>query len=524
MLSSYFGPSVAIRANGDTDYVVTDAYSGASANDELGLAQPIYMHNVIPASHGYQSVDFTAPLDNSCAGQDGFDTMILMKDFNGLNHFLSPAGGQNFVSYNGETWNSSTLSSQPRMSGEVTFAYVKQETYVCYKNHGVFKYDPFSKTLQPVELFGIDSSEISGITSALGMIIAWTDDTIYRSSFENPVDFTPSLRTGAGSQQLISLRGQIVAALPHTEGFIVYSTENAIYARSTGDLAYPFNYNEVEGASGIISAHHVASDTTYGVHYAWTKAGLQTVRNDQAKLMFAEVTDFLTCGYIEDYINSWDDKDRIGSPLNKNGYDPFYEGYYSECPNNLIMTAYEKPLEIKVNVVSTRYLAISYGIGELSHVLVYDLGLQRFGKLRIPHVDIFNYQEPETFGVDTARNSFGLLQKNGTIRLMNMKLSQPATDAVFMFGRLSLSRASITLMDTIHLSGMFDEAGGFKMNTLISIDGMTMLEDVYLIPFHDTKQTKVYGARVSGKSHVLKMTGTFSLNGIEVEMFDGGNR
>ena len=97
MLSQFFGPSVAIRSNGDTDYIVTDAYSGTAANDELGIAQPIYMHNVLPVSHGYQSVDFKTVLDNFCENQGDFDQVIQVEDFNGMNHMLSPAGGQNFV-------------------------------------------------------------------------------------------------------------------------------------------------------------------------------------------------------------------------------------------------------------------------------------------------------------------------------------------------------------------------------------------------------------------------------------------
>ena len=524
LVSAFFGPSVAIRSNGDTDYVVTDAYSGTAANDELGIAQPVYMHNVIPVSHGFQSVDYTTPLDNSCAGQDGFDTLIPLKDFNDLNHMLSPGNGQNFISSTGEHWSSALLPGDTRLSGQVTYAYIRQQTYVCYKNLGIFRYDPVSRTLQQLVLVGLNSDEIGGITAAYGMLIAWTDDTVYHSSFENPEDFTPSIRTGAGSQQVEYMRGTIVACLPYTSGFIIYSTENAVYARGTNDLSYPFVYDEIKGSAGILTPAHVASDTTFGIHYAWTKAGLQSINSDSAKLLFPEVTDFLTCGYIEDYINSFDGEDRIGSALERVGPDSLHEGNYCECPNNLIMKNYDLPLEIKVNVVATRYLAISYGIGELTHILLWDLGLARFGKLRIPHVDVFTYVEPETSGKDTARESFGLLQKNGTIRKLNMKLDQPATDSILMFGRISLNRANMTLLDEFDLAGYFEPGGRLTTNVIISIDGATMLEDIYLEPTHATKFLQHYGARLTAQNHILKMMGTFSLSGISCKLENGGDR
>ena len=524
LMTAFFGDSVAIRSNGDTDYVVTDAYSGTSANDELGIAQPIYMHNVIPVSHGLQSVDYQTELDNSCKNQSGFDTMIPLRDVNGLNHLLSPANGQNFISSNGETWSSALLSTDTRLSGEVSYAHIRSQTYVCYKNLGIYRYDPVSQTLQELELIGLNSDQVSGITAAYGMLIAWTDDTVYRSSFENPEDFTPSLRTGSGSQQITVARGLIVACLPHTDGFIIYCTENAVYANGTNDLAYPFEYGEVRGSAGLISPSHVASDTTFGVHYAWTKAGLQTISSDTAKLLFPEVTDFLTCGYLEDYINNWDGQERIGSEINRPGFDPFHEGYYSECPNNLVLRKYTLPLEIKVNVVGARYLAISYGIGELTHVLLWDLGLARFGKLRIPHVDIFTFAEPETVGAETARDSFGLLQKDGTIRRMDMQLYQPATDSVMFFGRLSLNRAALTTLDEFSFLGHFDPAGILTVADIITIDGGTMLEDIYLMPTHATKSAFKYGARITGENHILKLTGTFSLASIGAKLESGGDR
>lgn len=524
MLSSYFGPSVAVRGNGDSDYIVTDAYSGTAANDEIGIPQPIYMHNVFPVSHGLQSIDFDAPLDNACRGQDGFDTLINLQDYNGMNHFLSPAGGQNFVSSDGESWTPTQLPTDIRLSGDVSFAHVRQQTYIAYRNQGVFKYDPISRSLQPAILIGINATEIAGITYAQGQLIAYTDDSIYYSSFEDPQDFTPSRRTGAGSVQVVEARGLIVACLPHTGGFMVYTTENAVYARSTSDLAYPFTYEEVKGSAGISSIHHVASDSTFAQHFAWTKAGLLSVAQSEARPRFPEITDFLTCGYIEDYINNFDGQERLGTELGEMNQRVVHEKPYSSCPNNLVKIQYDNPLAIKINVVATRYLAVSYGISNLTHAIVLDLALNRFGKIRIPHVDIFNYTRPESAGFDDSKMNFGILQEDGTIRRVNFKLHFPATDSVLLFGRLQLNRGNSTILDILKLGGFFNPDSPLAVSDLLSLDGMTLLEDIHLLPFSDTEQMKIYGARTTGLNHTIKISGTFSLASIEADLNSGGNR
>src|SRR5690606_12489039 len=133
------------------------------------------------------------------------------------------------------------------------------------------------------------------------------------------------LRTGADAQQVTEIRRNIISCLPHTSGFIIYSTQNAVYARGTSDLPYPFIYEEIRGSAGILTPQHVASDTTYGSHFAWTKAGMHKIDADAARLLFPEATAFLTCGYIEDYINNWDGQERIGTDIFRPNFDVFHE-------------------------------------------------------------------------------------------------------------------------------------------------------------------------------------------------------
>src|SRR5690606_26897824 len=128
----------------------------------------------------------------------------------------------------------------------------------------------------------------------------------------------------------------------------------------------------------------------------------------------------------------------------------------------------------------------------------------RFGKLRMPHVDVFNYEQPETSGRDTANEAFGLLQKDGTIRRLNMKLTYPATDAVMFFGRISLSRDSVTTLDDFSLHGFFNPKGRMTVNCLLGIDSMTLLEDIYLMPNHATEQVYKYDSRLTAENHTLK--------------------
>ena len=95
LLSYYFGPSVVIRTKSDNDYIVTDAYTGnAIANAEVGIAQPLYMHNVMPSSYGYESVGYRTEVRPAAglAATGAYNRITLLRNRAEQRHYMSTAG------------------------------------------------------------------------------------------------------------------------------------------------------------------------------------------------------------------------------------------------------------------------------------------------------------------------------------------------------------------------------------------------------------------------------------------------
>ena len=516
LLSSYLGRSVASRSPEDSDYVVTDAYSGAAANDDIGLAQPIYMHNVMPVSHGLQSVGYATELDNSLSPYTNFDQVLVLRTANEHPHLFVPGAGVNYINSTGEDWVAQNPQSATKLGGHVTKAYSYQRSFVCYKRNGIFEYNSITKTLDPVVLAGVNANQIDGICYSNNFLILYTDDTVYWSSVLDPTDFVPSISTGSSSEKLIFARGAIVNVLPIHNGFVVYTTHNAISAYWTGDLTSPWVFREIAGSAGITNPEHVSHDSNYAAHFAWTTSGFMQLNKEGGVATFPEVTDFLTCGMLEEYIGDVDGfakgvKERAGflvaqtaQPLNS-------------CANILERQTYEVPLRIKVAFIGSRYVAISYGkTTKLSHILVYDLALRRWGKLRIKHSDVFQYTNPSkqlSFGV---RESFGVLQDNGNILTVDFSHDAQVTDAVLLFGRIQHGRNQVCTLMATEVDGIL--ATNIKLDWIPSFDGATMLPAVTPLPVISNANMLKVAGRHTALNFVARLVGGFSLSSLQVSL------
>lgn len=524
LLSSYMGRSVAMRSPDDSDYVVTDSYTGTSANDEIGLGQPIYMHNVMPVSHGLQSVGYKVELDNSDNSKVDFDQALILRSRNETRHILVPARGANYININGTTWSDTSSPGDIKLGGFVTRAYVGQRTFVCYQQQGIFEYDSDSHLLRPITLTGATDSEFAGICSSNNFLLAFTSDTIFYSSIIDPLDFVPDLSTGAGSSKITFLRGAIVAVLPIHNGFVLYSTVNAVSAYWTGELSSPWVFREIPSSAGIVSPEHVSADSNYGNHFAWTTSGFMQIGKEAAVINAPEVTDYLTCGRLEDYIGEINSAGQGTEDLVADCMAAEKQLNFNSDPNGLKNYSYEGQLKIKLAFIGTRYLAISYGINnKLTHILVSDLALKRWGKLRIAHTDVFEYQNPAVEGRFDVKESFGILQANGTIQSVDFRLSTRATDSILMFGRIQHSRANMTTLYATELTGIIYK--NTQVRWIPSFDGSTLLPEYGPVCImHNDNMIKSAG-RFTAANFVLKVTGGFSIATIQCQVESAsGNR
>lgn len=350
--------------------------SGNSQRNQSSIPIPIYVSNYIPTAIGYSSMYFnkdavpkrlTNPLNKEATIFEVFSVDGIKSHIIGNSDAIYVRDGNNKV------WKR-LLPNDRKISPRdiVTTATVQGVTYICIRRIGVFTYDPVDLKLISVELDGLISQELLGITAVGSYLIAYNSNTIYWSSVLDPLDFVPSLTTGAGSTQVSSVRSDIVSCLSTKNGMIIYTTSGAVSAQLTGDMNNPLMYVELQGFPGIDSVYSLSLPKRNEDHYAVTKSGMYRINSTAASPIYPEISEFLRGKAIQEYVHDID----------------------STKAGKIKTTYSDDVLDYRLRTMYNDYLLISYSVRRDSthtHVLVYDIKLDRWGKLTINHVDILDY-------------------------------------------------------------------------------------------------------------------------------------
>ncbi len=509
LLSSFLGASISVRSNGDTDYVITDAYTGTQANNEIGIAQPIYLHNVMPSNYGFQSIGYKHVIANYIAPSSNFtmfDQAIILRSADEERYLLSPAQGTNYIlgSRNRSVWAKATQNTL-RLGGTVTKSYINARTIIAYANHTWLEYKSQSNTIDTVTPVGLEPAAIKGIVNANNYNIAYNSTTVYWSSVGDPLDFVPSLLTGAGSANPQSVRGAIVACLPIADGFVIYTTHNAVAAIWSGNSNAPWVFREIPGAAGIVTPEHVSSDSNYSTHFAWTTSGLQQIDKREGINIFPEVTDFLAKKQIEE----WSAEAKT--------IEPTVQLHQPHSCLALVTKNLLSPVKLKLNYIGTRFLAISYGeyTGQYQYILVYDSGLKRWGKLKIAHADCFEYSPPGR-EQPVPLESFGVLDAFGNIFTIDFSELRQSLDSVFIFGGIALTRDSYTRVSAISLDTT--STNSYRAKLYSAVSGRNLSKG-YALPENTIEPLGVkWKTSIVGTTHALELVGTFNLVSLLFEL------
>ncbi len=494
--SPTFGRSVIVRSPDDTDYVVTDGYTGTAANYEMGIPQPLYMHNVMPVAHGLQSCGYQQEI----AGINGnyeFDRALVLRTNYEEQHLLVPAKGLNYIAQTKNNWTLSGNPNNPRKGGFVTKAYVSARTFVMYDNQELSEYYSQSKALKPIQLNAIDASTFKGICASNNYLLGYTDDTLYWSSPIDPLEFEPSLSTGAGSTKISAVRGKITCVLPIHDGFVIYTTANAVAGRWSGNTQLPWIFREIPAASGVLNPEHVTYDSNYENHFAWTTSGLQAITPTQAAIFAPEVSDFLASGTVEDYTG---------------------------CAENdgLVSCCNPEALQIKLAAIGARYVAISYGHNALTHAIVYDIGLKRWGKLRITHQDCFEYAEPGKQGAK-FQHSFGFLKADGEVVTVLQQDCRDDLDAVLIFGRVQHNRNKLFTLQASEIDSL-GALTKLQLTVGTTFNGTDQVMRTSPFLFAGSNLMVKHLMKVTGLTHTLTLRGTFNLASWQLTGYSDFNR
>ena len=529
---------------------------------DVGIPQAYYMHNVMPTSQGFQSVGYTEVLAASTSGT--FTDIFLLTDAADNKAYLGVATGGELYINTGSGW---TLKGTYVYTGTVTTAYVSGVTYIYLGGYGCITYDFSGAAFAPITLTALDTTKVLGITGALGYLIAWNSPVagvtlsltstigspvltgatttgvivnqpvsganipagsyvvaidpgvsitinqnatiastinfifspqpaaIAWSSTVDPTDFTPSLITGAGGGAVEGARGAITFCLPHTLGFIVYTTVNAVAAVYSNNARYPFVFRELLSSGGLSNQSLVGYDANTGNHYAYTTSGFQLISTSQSQTLFPEMTDFIAGKLFEDY---------------------------DESTKTFSRTVLSATMQKRLHVISDRYLVVSYGISSLTHALVYDISTRRFGKLKIPHVAVLEYQLTSAGVTEIPRQSLAFLQADGTLKIVDFSSYSATSNGVLALGKYQFVRSRLMTLDTVAIENVY-YPNTFSCTVLSAINGKTQTSSTPSVLESADRQI-TYGSRVSGINHALVFSGSFLLESVVLQFHIHGKR
>jgi hypothetical protein len=503
LVSTFFGRSTMTRAPEDSNYVITNAYSGTQADRDIGIPMPIYMHNVFPTSYGLQSVGFTEVAPPALAAFPTSQSFIIRGEDESRKLAVLSASKLSVLTGTGwQQWAAPT--------GEATIAYLHQQTYLCYKTQGVFKVT--ATGLIPATPAGLIPSTLLGITNLGNYLIVFTHDTVHHIYAGK--DATPDLATATGSTKLLHADGAITHCQCVDSAIIVYTTTNAVQGKLTGDPKFPIKYSEIPGSGGVASSEHVTDG------YAWTTKGLQALTGEGMKLVFPEVTDFLSGHLIEDYIGATG-KQQVSNEATVWSSETQSWQDTAAGDNNLRTYNIAGQMRVKVAHIANRFLVISYGVSQdLNWALVFDSALKRWGKLRIPHTSCIELSTTvTTFEVN---HQLGVVKPDGSIVAINLEDRATGQDSVLIFGRLQHTRGGVLTLQAVELEN--GRPGEMQLSILTSLDGKNFNPDYQPTPQIVTANLTKWLMRTTGINHCIKLTGSFDLVTIQGSCTIGGSR
>lgn len=511
----------------DNNVRTTQAFYGTAESADYSIPQLMFCENVLPTAEGLMSVGYETIIEGLPGAAD-FDQAITLRDADENNFLFCPAGGLNYI----YTANSGTWTSTNPISAEgaaVSRAYVNGRTFICYDGLGVYEYDTALGTFNKLTLIGLTDADVHCIGASSNYLIAATDITVYWSSLVNPLDFTPSITTGAGYSIPQDVKAKITAIVGTAGGFLVYTAKNTVAAVYTNNIRAPFTFKEVSNAGGLESYEQTTSDQNSGPQYAWTTGGMQKITPQGSEPVSAEIDDFFA--------------------------GKLYETFDSVSKLITVNTITDTEFSVKVTYVGSRFLVISYGVdssGLFQYALVLDTTLKRWGKLKITHVDCFNYPYPNLFGdlsyddledvsyddlgdasyddlahgltsKQPSKKTLAFLGADGQVQLALMNYDKSDENGVVIFGKFQLVRARMLTCQLLELEGIWG-TGDSLVTLLASLDGKNLDQAVPMQVLRETQNYKKYAKRLTGLNLGILIEGAFALSSYLMEVTADGDR
>jgi len=493
-----------------------------------GIPQAIYLENVLPTANGYQSVGYKPiAAGNLAAGNivavlkvtAPFTSVLLQESLlvfysDGSIRWKTPLTGWSAVSISG-------TYSAPTPGTAMSWAIVRG---VCYIHIGAELYTFNAGTLLNITatLTGITMGNVSAITGSYNYLIICKYDKVYWSSTTTPTDFVPSLVSGAGSEAVTANGTWINFARPHLSGFIIFTLTNAIFVSYTGNRSYPWKFREIQESGGFEIGTLSQNTTNNATYYGITSSGqIQAVGPDRAELIGPEVTDYLERNIV---------------------YDVFTTGTASFTQAKDTNLTQANQFQRSITFVADRYLILSYSnsqtnssfIPRYRFAIVYDTLLRRYGKLKVDHSAIIEF---EATGEILFINSSGNTVRKLYFDIYDQDLTNADTSlryqhaGVLVLGKFQERRGTLITLEQIEVESpqaatvISPSTVVFSLKLLPSLKGK--LFDAAVTPYYDATASsdnlRVYRAHTIGVNVSLLLEGAFDLNTIAMDFVSDGS-
>ena len=518
-------------------------FMGSDENIDYNIPQIIYCENVLPTREGIKSVGYQQVISPTV--NNDFDSVFPLRDADENTVLYSPSRGKNYIyddvagAWSTEDiptiWGLTLAAGSVPADSKVTYAYVDGKTFVCYSrlksttsvDMSIMQWDSATKSLIPatpiITNLPFPVGEIDGISSSSGYLLVWSGLTIAWAPFNgaafNYEIYASGNFTGAGYQIPEDVQGPITAIIGMAGGFIAFTTRNAIGASyHSQTIAAPWVFREIPDAGGMDSYEQATVEGSLGRLIAYTTSGMQSLSLNSSELAFPAVSDFIAARSSERYDS----------------------GSHSIIPGTTSVDLFTK-----ITAVGNRYVIVSYGYypGTFSFALVYDLGLKRWGKLRIVHRDCFYYTQkptaagltyamlldvsyaataPESYAdtnlapdrVTAAQHALAFLRPTGEVVLgVWSDESRTEDEAIAVIGRIQLSRSSNVQFNTVEIEGL--KSGDVEL--MPSYDGRTLAATQVLSTIAQHADYRKAGGMIDCKNFNIIVEGTFDLSTVIIE-------
>lgn len=495
------GRTVVIKAY-DNNYAPNIA-SKEDKDKDIGIPQVYYAENVLPTEQGYKSISYEITQE-TCPGtpytsfpiRSTVDSALLVHTKEGYLYRLVDGSPQ--------------FKYVDTKNGYVTYASISGTTYLFFAGIGCFTYDFGTDTLVPVDLNGLTVAAILGITGTAGYMLAWSADAIAWSSLLNPTDFVPSPDTGAGGGSVEGARGALAFLVPNPQGVFVFTESNCVAATLSNNAAFPFNFKEIVGSSGITDIQAISFDGNQSAAYAYTVNGFQEIKLNAAKPIWPDLSD------NSNVTPQWDENTVVTAGTE--GTARGTEG-------------------AKITVIGSRYVCVSIQKGTYTSngqqypayrdCWIFDIALQRWGRLVKWHVEVFESENQEITLITLEGKLARVKDTNTADRFYDLE-----TDVgVIVMGKYQHSRQRTLQLQQIELDNLYPtrivdpltevltEVRTPNVYVMSSLDGF----GGSFVPAYKYSATK-YLYKSVGVNHSIMIKGNFYLNSVVLTFNNHGAR